>query len=118
MTYILLTANRHLTKFHRTPGAVSHHTETTGVSPDSIHRIVGPFLRGPRPTSVVYVRMGNRATEICQSECNMYKNITESEFKYTTCTANTAIKVVKCCTTAQERPVQKPLLLSACRAVN
>lgn len=47
MTYTLKTANRHLTKFHRTPGAVSHCTETTGVFPDSIHRIVGPFVRGP-----------------------------------------------------------------------
>lgn len=42
MTYTLKTANRHLTKFHRTPGAVSHCPETTGVFPDSIHRIVGP----------------------------------------------------------------------------
>lgn len=33
MRYVLSTANRHLTKFHRTPGVVSHHPETTGVSP-------------------------------------------------------------------------------------
>lgn len=47
MTYTLKSANRHLTKFHRTPGAVSHCAETTGVFPDSIHRIVGPIVRGP-----------------------------------------------------------------------
>lgn len=47
MTYTLNTANRHLTKFHRTPGAVSHCAETTGVFPDSIHRIVGLVGRGP-----------------------------------------------------------------------
>lgn len=47
MTDTLKTANRHLTKFHRTPGAVSHCAETTGVFPDSIHRIVGPIVRGP-----------------------------------------------------------------------
>lgn len=47
MTYTLKTASRHSSKFHRTPGAVSHCAETTGVFPDSIHRIVGPIVRGP-----------------------------------------------------------------------
>lgn len=45
--------NRHLTKFHRTPGAVSHHAESTGVSLDSVCQIVGPFASGPHATSVV-----------------------------------------------------------------
>lgn len=70
---ILSTANRHLTKFHRTPGAVSHHTETAGVSLDSIHRIVGPLLRGriQRVSSLCNVGTRRGAAKIHTSECSL-----------------------------------------------